>query len=305
VIPDDFVYEDGSYMPREERPLSLSLQKKQPVRDIVLGFRNTVNDERVWLLVNADPIMDEKNNLLHVICTVKDITDRKKLEQELLVEQISHQKALTQATIDGQEKERREIGKELHDNIGQMLTTTKLYLDLAKTTADDATIEMVSLALKSISDVINEIRSISHALVPPTLGDLGIIESIEELINSIGHVQLLQIDFDYFDFNEDRVPENQQLMLFRIIQEQLNNVVKHADASRVQIIIKNNRGELRLEIKDDGKGFDKALGRKGLGLMNIKNRAELFSGKMEIQSAPGKGCSLKVVIPARAEPILR
>jgi PAS domain S-box-containing protein len=305
VLSDDFIYEDGRHMPIDQRPLSLALQNKQRVKDMVLGFRQVVTGERVWVLINIDLILDNDKNLLHILSTVKDITDRKKLEQELLAEQINHQKALTQATIDGQEKERREIGKELHDNIGQQLTTTKLYLDLAKTTADDATNEMVSLALKSIADVINEIRTISHSLVPPTLGDLGIIESIEELIGSISYVQLLQINFDYYDFNEDRVPENQQLMLYRIIQEQLNNIVKHAAASKVEIVIKNKNQVLLLEIRDDGKGFNYKTTRKGLGLTNIKNRAELFDGRVEVTTAPGKGCTLKVSIPDRVKPSLK
>lgn len=300
VLTDDFVYEDGRYMPVEKRPLSRALRTKKNVKDVVLGFRQRTTNERMWVLINTDPVVDEKGTLIHIISTIKDITDRKKLEEELLAEQIGHQKALTQATLDGQEKERREIGKELHDNVGQQLTTTKLFLDMAKTTADDATAEMVSLALKGISDVINEVRSISHALVPPTLGDLGIIESIEELIETIRYVQLLKIDFNYFDLNEDRIPENQQLMLYRIIQEGLSNIVKHANAREVSIVMKNNNKQLMLEIKDNGKGFDLATVRRGLGLTNIRNRAELFGGKVTLNSTPGGGCSLKVVIPDKA-----
>jgi PAS domain S-box-containing protein len=302
VLPDDFVYEDGTYMPIAERPLSRAIQTKKNVKDVVLGFRQCVTGERLWVLINTDPVLDERGELLHIICTIKDITDRKRLEEELVAEQISHQKALTQATIDGQEKERREIGKELHDNVGQQLTTTKLFLDMAKTTADDGTAEMVSLALKGISDVINEVRTISHALVPPTLGDLGIIESIEELIEAIRYVQLIKIDFDYFDLNEDRVPENQQLMLYRIIQEGLNNIIKHADATTVSIVMKNTNRQLLLEIKDNGKGFNMATVRKGLGITNIKNRAELFDGKVTLTSTSGGGCTLKVVIPDKAPP---
>ena len=297
VLNDDFIDEDGVYMPKEAQPLLRAIGTRQAVKDVVLGFRQRGTNERIWVLINADPILNDKGDIQHVICTIKEITDRKKLEEELLERQISHQKALTQATIDGQEKERREIGKELHDNIGQQLTTTKLFLDMAKTTADDATAEMVSLALKGISDVINEIRSISHALVPPILGDIGIIESIEAMIESIRYVQLLKIDFNYFDFNEDRVPENQQLMLYRIIQEGMNNIVKHADATHVSIVIKNTNRQITLELKDNGKGFKVAKVRKGLGLTNIKNRAELFGGKVTIESMPGAGCSLKVLIP--------
>ncbi|MGV3658149.1 MAG: sensor histidine kinase, partial [Chitinophagaceae bacterium] len=155
-----------------------------------------------------------------------------------------------------------------------------------------------------ISDVINEIRTISHALVPPILGDIGIIESIEAMLETIRYVQLLKIDFDYFDFNEDRVPENVQLMLYRIIQEGMNNIVKHADATHVSITIKNINRQITLELKDNGKGFYAASVRRGLGLTNIKNRAELFGGKVTIKSAPGAGCSLKVAIPGTGQPVV-
>lgn len=297
VLPDDYINEEGAYLPIAEQPLPRVIRTKSVMKDVVLGFRQRITNERIWVLINADPILNDKGELQHVICTVKEITDRKKLEQELLEKQISHQKALTQATIDGQEKERREIGKELHDNIGQQLTTTKLFLDMAKTTADDGTAEMISLALKGISDVINEIRSISHALVPPILGDIGVIESIEAMLETIRYTQLLKVDFDYFDFNEDRVPENVQLTLYRIIQEGMNNIIKHADATHVNITIKNKNRQLTLELKDNGKGFNGAKVRRGLGLTNIKNRTELFGGTVSIESAHGAGCSLKVVIP--------
>ena len=117
-------------------------------------------------------------------------------------------------------------------------------------------------------------------------------------------MQLLKIDFDYFDFHEDRVPENVQLMLYRIIQEGMNNIVKHADATHVSITIKNINRQVTLELKDNGKGFNAASVRWGLGLTNIKNRAELFGGKVTIKTAPGPGCSLKVAIPCTGQPVV-
>ena len=163
---------------------------------------------------------------------------------------------------------------------------------------------MVALALKSVSDVINEIRSISHSLVPQTLGDLGLVESIVELIDSIGVVQLMDIKFEHRNFSEDGIPENQKLMFYRIIQEQLSNVVKHANADNVTITLQSKNDGTTLVIRDDGDGFNQEQIRKGLGLTNIKNRAELFGGTVDIIAAPGKGCSLKVSVP-RAVPYLK
>jgi signal transduction histidine kinase len=219
------------------------------------------------------------------------------MEDDQMAKQMRHQRQLTQASLDGQEKERREIGKELHDNIGQQLTTIKLFLDLAKSTADDNTNEMVSMALKGVSDMINEVRAMSRSLIPSTLNDLGLSESINELIESIVRTQLMKIEFEDNDFEEESLQENQKLTLFRIIQEQLNNIVKHSGAKNVWIELSNEEKKLMLKIRDDGAGFDLKKVRKGLGFMNIKNRAELFQGQAEIISKPGEGCLLKVSMP--------
>ncbi|HEY1114704.1 MAG TPA: PAS domain S-box protein [Chitinophagaceae bacterium] len=289
--------EDGTPFLPEERPLYKAAHTKKPVHDAVMGLDLDCSGERTWLLVNIDLVLDENENVVQLINSVIDITERKKLEQRLLDEQINKQKLLTQASIDGQEKERKEIGKELHDNIGQQLTTTKLFLDLAKSSADDTTAEMISMALKGISDVINEVRRMSRSLMPPTLGDLGLMESVSDLVETISRTQYLRIDLDDYEFDEEKVADNKKLMIFRIIQEQLNNIVKHAEAQKVSVLLRNDKAFLLLEIKDDGKGFDPKGVRKGLGLTNMRNRAELFGGEVKITSAPGKGCTLTVKVP--------
>jgi signal transduction histidine kinase len=98
------------------------------------------------------------------------------------------------------------------------------------------------------------------------------------------------------------LPDNQKLMLFRIIQEQLNNIVKHAGATLVKIVLKNNKPPLTLEIVDNGKGFDVKKIRRGLGLTNIRNRVELFGGKMDIVTSEGKGCTVKITVPVSTVP---
>jgi signal transduction histidine kinase len=102
-------------------------------------------------------------------------------------------------------------------------------------------------------------------------------------------------------FSEDELPENKKLMLFRIIQEQLNNIIKHSGAQQVQIILNNDEGDTTLEIKDNGKGFDPLQSKIGLGLTNIKNRCELFGGRMEIKTSLGNGCTLKLHIPSSSK----
>ncbi|MGZ5287077.1 MAG: PAS domain-containing sensor histidine kinase, partial [Flavisolibacter sp.] len=298
-INEGIINEKGELVSNEDSLLEKLLVTKQPINNYVMGLPHPENGDRIWLMFNSDPILDENDKVKHVVHSVANITERKKLEQKLIFEKISHQRQLTQATLDGQEAERKEIGKELHDNIGQQLTTIKLFLDLASSTAEDHTHEMVSLALKGVGDVINEVRAMSRALVPSTLQDLGLVESINELVESISRAQVLHINFEYSGFNEQVLPDNQKLTLFRIVQEQLNNIVKHAAARSVSIRLTHKLQEVVLDIKDDGKGFDAKKIKKGLGFMNISNRAELFGGKKQVVSSPGKGCILKVRLPVK------
>lgn len=299
----DVIHEDGTKYKPEEFATLTAVRTKRAVRDKVMGIWRPITNDRIWILLNAEPILNKEGEVQHVICSFADITERKKLEQKLIADEINHQRLLTQATIDGQEQERKEIGKELHDNIGQQLTTTKLYLDLAKSTADDSTNELISLALKRVSDVINEIRSISHSLVPLFLGDLGLCESLKELTDSIRRTQLIKVHLDTYNIKEKDIADNKKLMIYRIVQEQLNNIVKHANASDIYVNVFDDDDHLLIEVKDNGNGFDLNNVKKGLGLKNIQNRAALFGGKATITSAPGKGCTLKVVLPHHVDTV--
>ena len=148
-----------------------------------------------------------------------------------------------------------------------------------------------------MSDIINEVRSISRSLVPSTLQDLGFVDSVNDLIDSFRLTQTLDVVFEHAGFCEDCLPDNKKLSLFRIIQEQLNNIAKHADAKNVSISLRTMKKYVVLTVADDGKGFDVDKVRKGLGISNIRNRAEIFGGFAEIVSQPGNGCEIKVNMP--------
>jgi PAS domain S-box-containing protein len=300
IMSADMINEQNEFVPKSERPLTLSIQSKQTIKDVVLGVIHPVTKKRFWIMVNSNPILDDQGNIKHVVCSLMDLTERKQLEQKLIADEIFHQRQLTQATIDGQENERRAIGEELHDNIGQQLTTIKLFLDYVKTMGDDGNSEMLNMALKSVSDVINDVRSMSRSLVPFTLKDLGLFESIKELIDSLMRTRAIIIEFENVHFDESIIPENQKLSMFRIVQEQLNNVIKHARAKKVWIRLYVKAYELVLEIRDNGKGFNSLNIRKGVGILNIRNRAELFNGKVNILSQPGSGCLLVISFPLNA-----
>jgi PAS domain S-box-containing protein len=297
------IHEDGREFPGHTHPAFVALRTKKSVRDVIMGVIRPLTGERVWLLVNADPNLDENGDVINVIISFTDISEQKRLSTELMEQELHKQKHLTQATIDGQEKERLEIGKELHDNINQHLTTTRLYLEVAREKATGEVLEMINHSHKTLVEIINQIRLLSQSLVPPTLGDLGLTESIQELCDSLKRTHQFNIDFFSRHFSEEQLPDNLKLMLFRITQEQINNIIRHAQAANVEIRLQSDAEYINLTISDDGRGFDPANYMKGLGFSNMTNRANLFDGKVRIDSAPGKGCTLSVIIPLTEEPV--
>ena len=220
--------------------------------------------------------------------------ERRRLEMELIKQEWNKQKMLAQAAVDAQEKERADIGKELHDNISQMLTSTKLFLDILKTKTDD---ELVDRSIKNINSIIQEVRSLSRSLVPSSIADLGLIASMNDLFENIRAANVLEVEF-YPDHETDGLlSANSKLTLYRIVQEQINNIIKHAQAKQVFVELFPEDGNIELIIADDGIGFDPDTIKKGMGLKNMRSRAELLSGKIDINSTPGKGSKIKVVLP--------
>jgi two-component system sensor histidine kinase UhpB len=249
-----------------------------------------------WVLDRGHVVFDDRHTPYRMIGAMMDITERKKLLDELANQSIARQKIVTEATMMGQEKERAEIGRELHDNINQILTTTKMYLDMALTEKDISE-ELMIKSHENISSAIEEIRSLSKSLVPPSLGDIGIKEAIAEMIASLNVSQKLNIRLKTSGISTAEIPGNVQLMVFRIVQEQVSNVIKHAKATEAEIKLIVHDKDLKIVITDNGIGFDPRKRGKGIGLMNITSRAEVHNGTVDVLSAPGKGCTLKISIP--------
>lgn len=241
-------------------------------------------------------LFDGEEKPYRMIGAMMDITERKKLQDELASATIARQRQVTEATILAQEKERAEIGRELHDNINQILTTTKMYLDIA-ITEEEIREELMVKSHENISSAIEEIRILSKSLVPPSLGDIGLKEAISEMINNLRISQKMDIRLRTNGLAKVAIPDNIELMVFRIVQEQMNNILKHAHATEAEIKLNINKNELSVVISDNGAGFDTRKRGKGIGLTNITSRAELHQGNVEIISSPGNGCTLKIAIP--------
>ncbi len=262
---------------------------------ITINAKNYLSFREKWFDVRLNPY---QNGLFIYF---KDVTARKNQEillEKLLKQEITKQKRVARAVVDAQEKERAEIGKELHDNVNQILSTAKLFLEAARNNAEER-LELMSRSARNIHLAIDEIRNISKSLMPSSIGDLGLNASINDLVENIGLTKALKMGFQTLGDVENRLNSNQKLMLFRIIQEQVNNVLKHAQATELTILLTEEGGFIELIIQDNGTGFDLDQARlnKGVGLSNIISRAEMFNGKVDIHTAPGTGCKLKVSVP--------
>jgi len=152
-------------------------------------------------------------------------------------------------------------------------------------------------SVKNLQLAINEIRKISKSLVPPVLETNGLVDSVNDLIENIQLVNSFAINFHCEKEKLNNLSDKQQLALYRIVQEQFNNIIKHARAHNVIIELTANNNFIDLLIKDDGQGFDPKARRKGVGLTNILSRIELFDGKLEVISSRGTGCTLQVHLP--------
>lgn len=241
---------------------------------------------------------DEDNKPVRVIGSAQDISERKRLEKEILQNELAYQRLVHQATIDSQENERAEIGKELHDNVNQVLTTTKLYLDLAQTNAELRE-DLLVKSVKNINSVIQEIRQLSRSLMDPSIDDLGLLYSLNDLIENIHLTQKLKVQLAADETIESALDPKQKLALFRIIQESLNNSLRHANASLVTISLFLQNGQLHTLVQDNGIGFQKENIKKGAGLKNIQNRIYLINGTLQMESMPNKGCTLHIQFPVK------
>ncbi len=286
------------------RDLTLSFGLRACWSIPVVGSRGEVLAAfSVYYTIPKSPARGEMDTFERIANLVTIIIESKRAEEKLLKQELDKQKLIAQAMVDAQERERAEIGKELHDNINQILSTTKLYLELAKND-NNQRLNLINRSAGNIHNAIHEIRNISRSLVPSSIGDLGLQDSVADLVSSIRMTKAIHVEFYPMGEIDARLTAKAKLTLFRIIQEQVNNVLKHSGARNliIELILAETDGNIELSITDDGKGFDPGKMRKaGLGLSNITSRAELSGGKVNIQSAPGRGCKLRVQLPVETK----
>ncbi|MED5812697.1 GAF domain-containing sensor histidine kinase [Mycolicibacterium sp. 050232] len=220
-----------------------------------------------------------------------------RLHRQLVARERAHENFVEQV-IQAQEIERRRLAGDIHDGISQRLVTLSYRLDAAARAVEpQAVAEQLAAARELVALTLQEARAAISGLRPPVLDDLGLSGGLASLARSIPRIP---IDVD---LAETRVPDHIELALYRIAQECLQNVVKHAEADRARLTFAVDDGVARLEIVDDGKGFDTfehPLGSDemgGYGLLSMAERAEIVGGRLHIRSRPGAGTTVTATIP--------
>lgn len=215
-----------------------------------------------------------------------------------VTEKKSFDRAITKAIIKTQEDERYEIGGELHDNVCQILATSRITLGMLKESLPPSSLLWFDQSEKNIVLALDEIRNLSHRLAPAFFDETTLEEAFRKLFSTFNIAAKYQILLQ-FDDTVKKLPIGLEieLNLYRILQEQLRNILKHAGATLIKVEVLVNDDVLHMKVTDNGVGFDAKKVKKGIGLANMRRRAELFSGNFEIESAMGCGCTITVDIP--------
>lgn len=228
---------------------------------------------------------------------ITQLRQKNKLENELA----SLQKHQFNAVLEAQESERKRIASDLHDSVGQMLSVTKLNMsDLLDSISEIDKVHQhdVRKTIEIIDEACQEIREISHNLMPGSLMRLGFVAATRDLIRKLNHKDKLHIDFRTVHI-EERLDEKIEVALYRILQEILNNAMKHSDASKIYIILSKSSNQIELSIRDNGKGFNTDIIKKskGIGWKNIYSRLSVINGDMSVKSKEGQGVHIKIEVP--------
>ncbi len=246
-----------------------------------------------WFFMSIDPmeLSEGEEGFLAVVC--QDITENRMAENRLV-----------DAIVQTQQQERKRVANDLHDGVGQTLTAANVYLKTMEKKWRKGQAEEGMEHLPMVSDLVykgvEEIRNISHDLMPDTLKEYGLIRAIRQLIREVDEgSEAIELRFHTALNPEMRRNESLEGGMYRVCQEIINNSLRHSEATRIDLKLKENDQDLILEAEDNGKGFDPSRIEKGegLGLSGMKDRVRSLNGTVEIDGKPGKGAFFRVRLP--------
>lgn len=226
------------------------------------------------------------------------ITERMKLEAQVFEQLRKDVLSTTEMALEEQEKQSNLIGQELHDNINQILAAALLQLSMIKTNPNE-TRELVDLAMNNLHQAINETRKLSHVLVAPDFKTHSLVDQIVSLTSTMLKASGIKVYIHATGIEEKLMEDKQKLTIYRVAQEQCNNIIKHAKARVVNIFLSTTSVAFKMIISDDGNGMEASKHAEGIGLRNIKARLSIFNGVVNIVTPPYKGFTLEITIPLK------
>lgn len=270
---------------------AISKDMKSPLSDESEWRHKTKSGEIMYVTVTGSAI-DYYGNAYRLVL-VNDITEQKKAEERVI-----------SSFVEGENKERSRMARELHDGLGQYLAAANMNLDSIQDTIreleelSDSKKSKFDSGLNYLKHAINETSTISHNLVPRVVEDYGLVLSVTSMVDN--YRKNTDINFNFYENIEDvELSSEQALNLYRVIQEALSNAVKYSEASQINIQLIKDNLDMILTIDDDGVGFDKSNPdfTPGLGLQTIRTRAGALGGDLEVDSRTGRGTMINLVLP--------
>lgn len=298
----EIVPPESRQMLLEQMDKALATGKAQTLKEIEVASRN---GEVQHLEGVAIPIKDRGKTALQIV--MRDVTPHIRATRQL--HQYSERlRNLSKQLLTSQENERRHVARELHDEIGQSLTILKLNLQsLRRIGQADGLDRRIDASINIIEAALQKVRSLSLDLRPSILDDLGLIPALEWFLTRQNDLSGTAIQFIHGVIDR-RIPPEVEIACFRITQEAITNVIRHAGATNAVVELHQRPGELHLSIRDNGGGFEVVRARaeaargRSLGLLGMQERASLVGGHMDIKSAPEAGTDIEVSIPLASQP---
>ena len=294
---------DGSPLAHQGSPMAEVLRTGVPVRNRELAIERP-DASRVTVLANVVPIRDGEGQIVGAINCLQDITERKLAEEKL--KEYSHKlQTLSHRLVEAQETERRHIARELHDEIGQTLTVAAMNLQAALRSPSASSLALrLKASAEAVDQVMAQVHDLSLNLRPSMLDDLGLEPALRWYANRQASLTGLRVEFRAAPL-ENRLEPVVETECFRVAQEALTNVVRHAHAHAVSVELQRANGHLHLYVRDDGAGFDVAAVREqavrgaSLGLLSMEERAALAGGGLAWKSSPEQGTEVHAWFPLK------
>ena len=221
----------------------------------------------------------------------KLLLDKLKAEQR-------YEDEIFKSKIEIQEQALKNVSWELHDNIGQLLSTAVMQINIMDTTIDPGSAESLQDVRKLVGDSLQEIRNLSKTLNHEVIQNVGLEKSIRVELKRFEKLNFLEASLEVKG-DEFHIDAKDEIILYRIIQEFFSNTIKHAEASNLEVVLEYTESALHIKVQDDGVGFDMKSVQANSGLLNMKSRASLVNAELEYRSAPGKGVLLTLSYPVQ------